>query len=299
MARPLRIQAPGLTYHVTARGVRQMDIYLDDVDRRRFLTVFARIVQHFGLHCHAYCLMDNHYHAAVKTTEANLSRAIKQLNGEYAQWWNRRHRRFGHVFQAPFGSQIVQDDTYLLNACRYIVLNPVCARLVPTPAHWRWSSYRATAGLIDLPSFLHCDELLERLSTDDPDAGATRYREFVLAEGAQLVRLPREAILGDEEFVARFQPYRARASREVPRREGRLPLEALFHGAVTRGSRNAGVIAAYRQRYALAEIARYLEVHPSTISKIVSAHRCDVVKNAEIQDLTPTIAARVPDREKR
>ena len=89
MARPLRIQAPGLTYHVTARGTGRMAIYLDAVDRRRFLTLVARVVHYFGLRCHAYCLMTNHYHLAVTTTEANLSRAIKQLNGDYAQWWNR------------------------------------------------------------------------------------------------------------------------------------------------------------------------------------------------------------------
>jgi REP element-mobilizing transposase RayT len=286
MARPLRIQEPGLTYHVTARGNGQMDIYLDDVDRLRFLTVFARVVQHFGLRCHAYCLMSNHYHAALTTTDANLSRAIKQLNGEYAQWWNWRHRHVGHVFQGRFGAQIVQDDMYLLNVCRYVVLNPVRAGLVRTPAHWRWSSYLATAGIVRLPSFLHCDELLERVSSGDAGQAVTRYRVFVLKADARLTRLSEEAILGDEAFVARFQPSRALASREVPRREGRRPLDVFFRGAITRTARNAGVIAAFRERYALAEIARYLEVHPSTISRIVSAHRGQVVRNVEIQDLT-------------
>lgn len=273
MARPLRIQVPGLTYHVTARGNDRMVIYLDDVDRRRFLTVFARVVEHFGLRCHAYCLMTSHYHAALTTTDANLSRAIKQLNGEYAQWWNWRHRRVGHVFQGRFGAQIVQDGMYFLNVCRYVVLNPVCARLVRTPAQWRWSSYRATAGLVRLPSFLHCDELLESLTTGDSSQAATRYREFVAQENAQTTRLSDEAILGDEAFVAQFQAYRARASREVPSREARLPIEAFFRGAVTRAARNAGVVAAFQARYALTDIARYLEVHPSTISRIVTAHR--------------------------
>ena len=108
-----------------------------------------------------------------------------------------------------------------------------------------------------------------------------------MGANARLLRLPRKAIVGDEDFIARFQPYRARASREVPRRDGRRALDVLFRGAVTRAARNAGVIAAFRERYPLAEIARYLDVHPSTISKIVSPHRCQVVNNAEIQDLTP------------
>ena len=287
MARPLRIQAPGLTYHVTARGNNRMEIFLDDVDRRRFLRVLARVVVHFGLRCHAYCLMTNHFHLAATTTEANLSRAIKQLNGEYAQWWNRRHRRVGHVFQSRFGAQIVQDGRYLLNVCRYIVLNPVRAQLVPGPAHWHWSSYCATAGVIRAPSWLHCEELLDHVSNGHPAKACRRYRDFVLRVNARTLRLSREAVLGDEKFVARFQPYRMRASREVPRRAARRALKTIFRGAITRTTRITGVIAAFRERYPLAEIARYLDVHPSTISKIVLAHRGQVLINAEIQDLTP------------
>ena len=205
MARPLRIQAPGLTYHVTARGNNRMEIFLDDVDRRRFLRVLARVVVHFGLRCHAYCLMTNHFHLAATTTEANLSRAIKQLNGEYAQWWNRRHRRVGHVFQSRFGAQIVQDGRYLLNVCRYIVLNPVRAQLVPGPAHWHWSSYCATAGVIRAPSWLYCEELLDHVSNGHPTKACRRYREFVLRVNARTLRLSREAVLGDEKFVARIR----------------------------------------------------------------------------------------------
>ena len=273
MSRPLRIQAPGLTYHITARGNGQMKIFLDYIDRCRFLAILAHIIQHFRLLCHAYCLMGNHYHLAATTTEANLSRAIKQLNGDYAQWWNRRHRRVGHMVQGRFGSQIVQDHTYLRDVCRYIVLNPVRARMVPTPAKWRWSSYLATAGLIRAPSFLQCDVLLDLLSAGDPADRAKRYREFVLDRDARFLRLPEDAILGDEAFVARFKALRARVSREIPRAQGRPTLDAIFRAAITRPARNAAVVVAFRERYVLAEIARYLDVHPSTISKIVSAHR--------------------------
>jgi REP element-mobilizing transposase RayT len=250
-----------------------MKIFLDHVDRRRFLTIFAHVVQHLGLRCHAYCLMDTHYHVAATTAEANLSRAVKQLNGEYAQWWNWRHRRVGHVFQGRFGSQIVQDNCYLLNACRYIVLNPVRARMVPTPAKWRWSSYLATAGVVRVPAFLQCDVLMDLVCAGDPGEPATRYREFILDPEARFRRPPGDAILGDEAFVARFQAVRTRASRDVPRSQGLPTLDALFRGAVTRTARNAAVIAAFRERYFLADIARYLDVHPSTVSKIVSAQR--------------------------
>ena len=269
MARPLRIQAAGLNYHITARGNRRMAIFEDDTDRRCFLKIVARVVEHFGLSCHAYCLMTNHFHLAVKTSEGNLSRAIKQLDGEYAQWWNRRHRRVGHLFQGRFGGQVVQDGQYLLDVCRYIVLNPVRARLVASPEHWRWSSYRATVGIVRLPAFLHCDELFECLAADPTD-GAKCFREFVLGVNARRLRIPRDAVLGDERFVARFQPYRAHASREVPRREARRALAVIFRGAITRVARDAGIVEAFRERYPLADIARYLDLHPSTISKIAA-----------------------------
>jgi REP element-mobilizing transposase RayT len=269
MARPLRIQAAGLTYHITARGVRRTDIYLDDADRRRFLRLLAAVVQRYAVRCHAYCEMTNHYHLAVTTTEANLSRAVQQLNGDYARWWNWRHHRVGHVFQARFHAQVVQDDVHLANVCRYIVLNPVRAGMVRAPEQWRWSSYRATAGLASAPPFLDCDRLLEILAPDDP-AGLIRLRRWMREADADL-QLPRDAVLGDDAFVARLQPFRARAGREVPRPEGRRALDAIFRDVVTRRARNRAVVTAFLQRYPLSEIARYLEVHPSTVSKIVAA----------------------------
>jgi putative transposase len=273
MARPLRIQAPGLTYHVTARGVRRMAIFLDDSDRHRFLTFLSETVDRYALRCHAYCEMTNHYHLAVTTTEANLSRAVQQLNGGYAQWWNWRHDRVGHVFQARFGAQLVQDDAHLLNVCRYIVLNPVRAGMVKVPEQWPWSSYQAMAGFDRRPSFLDCDHVLELVSPGESARGPNRFRQTVLEANAHGLQLPRDAILGDEAFVAQFQPYRDRASREVPRRNGRRALGAIFHGAVTRATRNAAIVTAVREGYALADIARYLEVHPSTVSKVVSMQR--------------------------
>ena len=270
MARPLRIQAPGLTYHITARGVRRSPIYLDVADRRRFLSLLARMLQRYAVRCHAYCEMTNHYHLAVTTTDANLSSAMRQLNGEYASWWNWRHRHVGHVFQGRFNAQVVQDELYLANVCRYIALNPVRAGMVESPEHWPWSSYRATAGLARLPSFLDCNRLLEFIAPDDPADVPNRFRRSVLEVDAHALQLPRDSILGDDRFVARFRRNRANVSREVPQRDGRRSLNAIFHGAVTRAARNAAVVTAYHERYALTAIARYIAMHPSTVSKIVS-----------------------------
>ena len=146
MARQRRIQAEGLSYHVTARGTGRMSIFLDAVDRRRFLALLGVVVAHHELDCHAYCLMTNHYHLVVTTTRANLSRAMQQLNGRYAERWNRRHERVGHLFQGRYGAQLVQDGAYFLTVCRYVALNPVRAGLVTAPERWPWSSFPRDRG---------------------------------------------------------------------------------------------------------------------------------------------------------
>lgn len=128
MARPLRIEFPGALYHVTAQGNAQQNIFLDDEDRQQFLAVIARVVSQFHLLLHAYCLMDNHFHLVVETPKANLSKAMRQLNGVYTQAFNRRYQRVGHVLQGRFKAILVDQDNYQLELCRYVVLNPVRAK---------------------------------------------------------------------------------------------------------------------------------------------------------------------------
>jgi REP element-mobilizing transposase RayT len=96
--------------------------------------------------------MDNHYHLLVETPDGNLSKGMRHLNGVYTQRFNRQHGRVGHVFQGRYKAIIVQKDAYLLELARYVVLNPVRARMVHTSDQWLWSSYRATAGLCEAPS---------------------------------------------------------------------------------------------------------------------------------------------------
>ena len=283
MARPIRFQCAGLTYHVTARGVRKSEIYVDDVDRRRFLQTLETVVERYGLRCHAYCQMTNHYHLALTITDANLSRAMQHLNGVYAQWWNWRHQRAGHLFQARFKAQIVQDGRYLANVCRYIVLNPVRAGMVGAPDAWRWSSYRATVGRGRPVTFLDLDWLQDGRSPKDRVSAGERFAHFVQSADADTLRLSRQAVLGDDDFVARLYAYRDRPGQEIPRAWGRRSLSTIFEGAVTRTARDAAVLTAVSEHYTLAAIARYLQVHPTTVSKIVGEARGQTVKKAGVR----------------
>jgi len=115
--------------------------------------VLAEAVERYHWICHAYCLMPNHYHLLVETPLANLSQGMRQLNGAYTQAFNRRHNRTGHLLQGRYKAILVEKESHLLELARYIVLNPVRAKLVRHPRAWRWSSYRATAGDEEPPSF--------------------------------------------------------------------------------------------------------------------------------------------------
>lgn len=271
MARPLRILLPGLTYHVTSRGNARMKIFLDDEDRRQFERLLTHVVEVFRVTCHALCQMENHYHAVLTTEDANLSPAMRELNGCYAQWWNKRHNRVGHVLQHRFGAQIVQDGFYFTTVCRYVALNPVRAGMVLTPEAWPWSSYRATIGLCSAPRYLTIDRMLGRFSTDRKKA-VEAYHRFVNAARVR-DELPRGLVIGDDLFASRFKSFAEGASPEVPRHGRdveRRDLREHFAGVVTRAGRNAQVRRAYFSGFSMAEIARTLGVHYSTVSRILS-----------------------------
>ena len=99
MARPLRIEYPGAVYHITSRGNEKKPIFKDERDREILLDTLSQVDKRYNWLCHAYCLMNNHYHLIVETPDRNLSAGMRQLNGVYTQAFNRQHNRVGHLFQ--------------------------------------------------------------------------------------------------------------------------------------------------------------------------------------------------------
>ena len=130
MARPLRLEFPDALYHVTSRGDRREDNYYADADHQAWLAVLGQVCQRFNWVVYAYCLMSNHYHLLVQTPEGNLSAGMRQLNGVYTQQINRVHGHVGHLFQGRFKAVLVDQESYLLELARYVVLNPVRAGMV-------------------------------------------------------------------------------------------------------------------------------------------------------------------------
>ncbi len=277
MARPLRIQLPGALYHITSRGNARAPIFLADPDRHAFFDVLEGVVERYNWICHAYCLMTNHYHLLIETPEANLSQGMRQLNGLYTQRFNRRHDRVGHIFQGRFKGILVERESHLLELARYIVLNPVRAKVVPAGEDYRWSSLRAALGFDRAPAWLAVDGVLA------PFGSRRRYLEFVhQGIGASSPwRKLRGSVLGSEDFAQRlgWRLDEKVTEREIPRRErllNRERLENLFppRALDDRVIRNDRIREASRTRgYSLVEISRHLGLHYSTVSRIVAAER--------------------------
>jgi REP element-mobilizing transposase RayT len=207
VTRQIRTEYPGALWHITVRGNERRDIVRDDVDRRRFVHLLARVVEDRGWWLHAWVLMSNHFHLLVETPDVGLSRGMHWLNQRLAETFNRRHGRVGHLFQARFKAIAVEREGHLLELLRYIVLNPVRAQITRTAAAYRWSSYRATAGLDPCPSWLQVDWTLAQFH-DNPATARRWFREFV-NDGAASRYKPWEVVkgscLGSADFRTRLE----------------------------------------------------------------------------------------------
>lgn len=144
---------------------------------------------------HAYVLMPNHYHLLFEQTELGLSRGMKRLNEEYAQHFNFRHGRVGHLFQGRFKGILVERESHLLELCRYIPLNPVRCGMVKAAGEYRWSNYRATAGLVPAPYWLDTLWTLRQFDPTDFEHAKEVYREFV-GSGRGAEYRPWELVVG-------------------------------------------------------------------------------------------------------
>src|SRR5471030_2249735 len=177
MPRPLREQEPGATYHVTIHAVDNGTIVRTDTDRTELLNTLGMVVTKKGWICLAFCILDTHYHLLVTTPEANLSEGMQLLNGVYAQRFNRRHARKGHLFRERYRPRRVMTDAHLLLTVRYIALNPVRANMGDTPTTHPWSSYAGLVGLRRCWPFIAKTELLAHFGSN-ADA-VQMLRDFV------------------------------------------------------------------------------------------------------------------------
>ena len=176
VARKPRVELAGGVQHVFARGNGRQDIYLDDVDRHSYLFLLGRVVAKQQWRCLAFCLMDNHVHLLIETPIANLGVGMRSLHGVFAQQFNARHGRSGHLFQGRYGSVLMRSDGQVWTVAAYIARNPVTAGLCARPDDWPWSSHRAIAGGAAMPWLDH-----ERLLSYYDALGGEPHRRYLQA----------------------------------------------------------------------------------------------------------------------
>ena len=215
----------------------------------------------------------------IETPKGNLSKGMRELNGVYTQGFNQRYRRVGHLFQGRYKAIIVEKDNHLLSLCRYVVLNPVRVGLIKRPEQWRWSSYRATIGLVKRSSFLTDDWILSQFDGRKRIAMG-KYRRFVM-EGidkeSPWETLKGQIFYGTDEFIKQLSGLLDGKGniKEVPRLQryvARPSLNELFKGkkGKERKAEDKTIHAAYvRYGYTMKEIAEYLGIHYATISRAI------------------------------
>ena len=282
MTRPLRIEYAGAVYHVTSRGNERKAVFKGDEDRIRFLNTLQHVNKRYNWICHAYCLMDNHYHLLIETPDGNLALGMRQLNGVYTQLFNRAHGRNGHLFQGRYKSILIQKDSHLLEVCRYVVLNPVRAKMVEAPEAWKWSSYRATAGREASHVCLTRDWVLGQFSRKRPLA-EKEYRKFVSWGIGKTVwhEVRGQALLGEETFAERMADH-LRKHKDIPdiprsqRYADRPDLEKIFPARVLqeRNKRDKKISEAVEKYgYTQRAVARHLGLHYSYISLLLRRNK--------------------------
>ncbi len=218
MARPLRLEFAGATYHLLARGNERRRIFRGEGDREQFLALLERSCARYEVSLLGFVLMENHFHLLAQTHRGNLSRWMHWLMVSYTTWFNRRYRRSGHLFQGRYKSFVVEEGEYLLALSRYLHLNPVRGKVLGagTPAErrerlraYRWSSYGGYAGLAKPWAGVEEELVLGELG-GARRGRAVRYRRFVEAGLVEEIANPLEAVrwqavLGSEGFVRRMQ----------------------------------------------------------------------------------------------
>ncbi len=178
MARPPRVDLPDSIHHVAALANGDEQLFREPADRHRFLEQFADVSAQYEWRCNAYCLMGTHFHLIVYTVKGTLSVGMRRLCGTYAQWFNWKYGRRGHLFARRFTSQHITDDAHLLEAHRYIALNPVRAGLCDDPAEWRWGSSERCVGFEPPADFLDVQAVYGLFSLKR-EAAQRAFRAFV------------------------------------------------------------------------------------------------------------------------
>lgn len=192
MSRALRFDHPGAWHHVMNRGIDRQAVFTSDAVHELFLQCLSDATSRTALEVHAYCLMGNHFHLLLMSQDGRLSEGLKLLSGRFTRLLNKKSGRDGPIFRGRSHSVSVESDAHIVQASRYIHLNPVVAGQCRAPEDWQWSSAGCYLGLAHGPEWLKTDRILDMLGALDQHR---KYREL-------LANVPESGL---HEFFARLE----------------------------------------------------------------------------------------------
>jgi len=319
MARPLRIEYPGAWYHVMNRGRRGENIFADNDDYETFIALLQETTEMFDLRVAAFCLMSNHYHLLVQTPVANLSRAMRHINGVYTQRYNRRQNTDGQLFRGRYKSVLVQEDSHLLELLRYIHRNPVRAQMCNAAGDYLWSSHRGYCNSAKKWDWLHKEFLLGMFDQDLHKA-KKQYKSFVQCEDSAEVtdffsRKNLSSFFGSRNFIewVKSTYHQLQNHKEIPQSRHLAPtiddikrtvcqyyeveqrqLEQTKRGQVNEARNVAIYLARKRCGLRLEEIGQEFELlQYSSVSSIVTRTEKQLSKNKQLRNRIKEISQKL------
>ena len=250
MPRRFRVESCGY-HHVYNRGVAKGLIFKDDFDKEKFLKILDEVCRSYKFNIHSFCLMNNHYHLLIENQRENLSDGMRQINSQYASYFNKRHKRVGHLWQGRFKSWYVLDENYLFTLFRYIESNPIKAKMSSRVGEYKYSAiYSILRDAI--PRFLQNTFVLREYSTRE------------LFESLHLAMTKSE--LADIDKMQKTK-YKEIDHHKIAIKQ--ISLDELFKDTENRHERDLAILKAYEDGYTKSEIARKISFSAAGVSKIL------------------------------
>ena len=254
MSRPLRLEYSGAVYHLTSRGNARQRIFLDDNDRELFLSTLSHVISRYGWLCHAYCLMDNHYHLLLETKQENLSLMMRQVNSYYAIYFNKKEKRVGHLWQGRFRSWYVLNEDYLYLLLRYIESNPIKANLTNKIGEYPYTLSSALFGNSEIIPCVKGTILIH-------DFSPKTLIEFLETE------------LSEEELDAlnKEQKRKISVENEEIKMARAKPLHEHFNNIASKQERNCAIIRAFKDGHTQSSIANHLHLSAGLVCGVIKS----------------------------
>ena len=251
MARRPRIDLDGF-HHIVNRGVARSRVYRCSEDKQKFLEILCKACKSYKVNIHDYCLMDNHYHILLETTAQNLSLFMRQINANYAIYFNKKYKRTGHLWQGRYRSWYIVNEAYLYTLFRYIEHNPIKAGL--------------SREIGAYPFTLLSSALNKEQEVISCAKHSRLIKEYRLAAIQELLEKPlskkeQNALEAEQKKPVEQENHSFKQRKEITLKEH-------FEDAGDIASRNSAVLKAIDDGYTQGEVARYLDLSTAMVSKI-------------------------------